>query len=522
MATTGQKLLAAGPTIVVAESVLALAHMGGVGAIVGIVAGAIAYVAVDDVERLTGRDFSSPSASLASSHDTTAGQEQQVTTQQQGNQPRYSLAYRIFNGKSTRENIMERDEANHQQRDNMDTSNKREEKKVAHVTKPERLVDLSDDLTIDVDEISGKATFIVGMRRSGKTTLGVRIAEQMGRRFHLPMFIPDLEGDWLSLGDPGILPNCVIAGHPDSYNPKTGYTFAPIRTTQEAYKLGFDILEHGLQVVLDMASYGSVEEAVTLVIEVIKGIFAWTKEFPTELCPCDIYLDEAQRFLPQDLDDSIIQDSRLTKTLLKTYADILAVGGKRGLTPKILSQRIAQTNNKIMAQSEVKFIMRQTHDTDVKRCMEDVKKGVATPEQISTFAQGEGVYIAADGTQVVAHFKKRESNGSRSNTPKAATAMRYVGKTYNGPAAMTSREKALCSSPSDEGLPKRRDVTPLPQPIIPEKDNRPKAIDIDLAEAIEAFNAGATNRRKLADHFGMSETQGANLLRRIEEARTLA
>jgi len=513
MATTGQKLLAAGPTLVVAESVLAMAHQGWIGAIVGLGIAGVMYVAVD--ETVTGRDEQSLPDDDPQGSDASVDRK---STQELGTEKTPSMLYRLFNGKSIREYNEQRDEADNQG----NTIN--EKKDVSRAKKPERLVDLSDDLTLDVDEISGKATFIVGMRRSGKTTLGVRIAEQLGKKFHLPMFIPDLEGDWLSLGDPGILPNCVIAGHPNSYNPKKDYTFTPVSSSQEAYTLGYDILESGLQVILDMASYDTIDEAVILVISIIKGIYAWTKAFPTELCPCDIYLDEAQRFLPENLADSIIDDPRITKNLLKTYMDITTVGGKRGLTPKILSQRIAQTNNKIIAQSEVKFIMRQTHDSDIKRCMEDVKKSGVTPEQIAAFAQGQGVYIGADGTQIVTRFKKRESDGSRSNTPKAATAMRYVGKRYNGPTATTaSRETTPHPSFADnENVPQQRDVAPLPQPIVPEKDNRPMAVDIDLAEAIEAYNNGATSRRKLADKFGMSETQGANLLKRIEEARTLA
>jgi len=519
MATTGQKLLAAGPTLAAAEIGLAIAHTGFIGAVVGAAIAAVVYVAVE--ETVSGKDEnSSPDDSKEEATNT-------VTQQQHKAEPitdkTPSLLYRLFNGKSTREYNEQRDEADN--RDNAsgkDTGTKKQD--TARAPKYDKVVDLADDLMLDVDELSGKATFIVGMRRSGKTTLGVRIAEQLAKKFHIPMFVPDLEGDWLSLGDPGMLPNCVIAGHPDNYDPKAGYTFAPVSSSQEAYTLGYDILESGLQVILDMASYDTIDEAVILVISIIKGIYAWTKAFPTELCPCDIYLDEAQRFLPENLADSIIDDPRITKNLLKTYMDITAVGGKRGLTPKILSQRIAQTNNKIIAQAEVKFIMRQTHDSDVERCMKDVKKSGVTPEQIAAFAQGQGVYIGADGTQIVTHFKKRESDGSRSNTPKAATAMRYVGKTYNGPTATTvSRETTPRPSSADnEELPQQRDVAPLPQPIIPEKDNRPMAADIDLAEAIEAYNAGATSRRKLADKFGMNENQGLNLLRRIEEARTLA
>jgi len=371
------------------------------------------------------------------------------------------------------------------------------------VPRPERAVDLASNLQIDVDEISGKATFIVGMRRSGKTTLGVRIAEEMGR-FSLPCFIPDLEGDWLSLSDPGMLPNCVVAGHPDSYKSNARYTFSPVSTTQEAYKLGYDILENGLQVILDMASYDTIEDAVILTVSIIKGIFAWTKEFPDELCPCDIYLDEAQRFLPQDLEDSIIQDTHLVRNLLKTYMDIIAVGGKRGLTPKILSQRFAQTNNKIMAQSEVFFILRQTNDNDLTRCMEYVKKSVATKEQIGAFAPGQGVYSGADGTQLVTRFKKRRSDGSRSHTPKAEVAKRYAEK----PVGSYARRVA------DASLPTEKLVPVVPERKMPTLEEK-YAKEIAVWESLK--DRGEAKLRPFAEAMDLKETKAYDLLTELAD-----
>src|SRR5215469_3202889 len=106
--------------------------------------------------------------------------------------------------------------------------------------------------------------------------------------------------------------------------------------------------------------------------------------------------------------------------------DILAIGGKRGIAPIILTQRLAQVNKKIMAQSEVLFLMRQTMDNDLARCMEYVKRSTATEELIAQFQPGQGIYIGVDGTQVLTQFHPRQSSGARSHTPRAATALRYA------------------------------------------------------------------------------------------------
>src|SRR5579885_3146461 len=55
------------------------------------------------------------------------------------------------------------------------------------------VIDLAPNLQIPINDIAGKAIFIVGMRRSGKTTLGAKLAEEFGRHF-LPLLIPCLEG----------------------------------------------------------------------------------------------------------------------------------------------------------------------------------------------------------------------------------------------------------------------------------------------------------------------------------------
>lgn len=44
-------------------------------------------------------------------------------------------------------------------------------------------VHLADDLLIPVNDIAGKAIFIAGIRRSGKTTLGTRLAEQLSQHY---------------------------------------------------------------------------------------------------------------------------------------------------------------------------------------------------------------------------------------------------------------------------------------------------------------------------------------------------
>jgi hypothetical protein len=90
MAATSHKLMAAGATIVIAEPALAMAHTGGLGVICGLVAGVIAYNAVDDVEKVAGKTIPSLPAT------------KQVT---ESNKP--SVLYRMLNGKSVRGEVVQ-------------------------------------------------------------------------------------------------------------------------------------------------------------------------------------------------------------------------------------------------------------------------------------------------------------------------------------------------------------------------------------------------------------------------------
>ena len=285
------------------------------------------------------------------------------------------------------------------------------------------LLHLAPDLHLPVHDLAGKAIFICGIRRQGKTTLGALLAEQLGQ-YCLPLVIPDAEGDYLSLAE--VLPRAVIAAPSRLAGQYPAGQFVPLDDVQAAYQLGYDTLDYGYQVLLDLSAYQSLEEGIAIQVNLIRGLFHWTNTHPQERVPCQVYLDEAQRYLPQNLSDSVILHRGLLAQLLKCYMDIIGTGGKRGLAPVILTQRFAQVNNKIMAQSEVFFLLRQTHDTDLDRCMEYVDKTVASKEQIARFQPGQGVYIGSDGSQIVTQFAGRRSSGQRSQSPRPEAAARYA------------------------------------------------------------------------------------------------
>jgi len=360
------------------------------------------------------------------------------------------------------------------------------------------MIDLAPNLHVHKNDLAGKAIFICGIRRHGKTTLGARLAEQLGGHY-IPLFIPCLEGDYLSLAD--VLPRAVIAGHPRAAGQYQSSRFEALGSVQAAYQLGYDLLERGYQVILDLSSYTALDQAIAIQVNIIRGLFHWANTHPDTRVPCHVYLDEAQRYLPQTLSDSVILDRALLAELLRCYMDIIAIGGKRGIAPVILTQRFAQVNKKIMAQSEVFFLLRQTNDGDLDRCMEYVNSGTATKEQMARFQPGQGIYIASDGTQVVTQFYERRSSGERSSTPQAEATYRYARMPMYRPSA------AAVPSP-DQSM--RRVTTPPEAAAHAEvvESKRTLAEPISFArpetEAVEVAGVKITRKQKLAYDLHMA------------------
>ena len=396
----------AGASVPIVEGIVALSNGGVIGGIVGLGVSGLVWLAADEMAK-KGRGLALPAASLSKQRAARPGQ--------------LGVFSRLLTGKDDRdEQPQPKDE-----RENLIPEPQTDalpDLTDLPAARPRKNVNLASDLSIPVDDIAGKAILITGMRRSGKTTLGAWLAEQFGK-LYIPLFIPDFEGDYLSLAD--VLPRAVIAGHPSAARQYVEYDFVGV-THSDAANLGYAILDQGYQVILDLASYPTLEEGLAAQIQTIRGMFKWAEANPDERTTAHVYLDEAQRYLPQTLAESVIDDPEVLKGLFKVYKDVIAIGGKRGISPVILTQRLAQVNKKIMAQSEVIFVMRQTNDNDLERCMEYVKKGTATPEDISKFKQGQGVYIANDGSQKIHQFDPRRSDGKRGATPTAEKALRYA------------------------------------------------------------------------------------------------
>jgi hypothetical protein len=215
----------------------------------------------------------------------------------------------------------------------------------------------------------------------------------------------------------------------------------------------------------------------------------------------------------------------LRAELLRAYMDILAIGGKRGVAPVILTQRLAQVNKKIMAQSEVLFLMKQTMDNDLARCMEYVKRSTATEEMIARLWPGQGIYIGADGTQRLTQFHKRQSSGARSHTPRAAVALRYaqmpmrpIKPPLAQPAPQPQQQEQPAPGPAET---RRLPETSTRAPKMVPTRHASAALSPELQRALDAYTQGHTKYRDVGQAIGVGKDKAGDLIQELKRRKLI-
>ena len=282
-------------------------------------------------------------------------------------------------------------------------------------------MDLAQNLQLDVDTVVGQQIAVFGLPGSGKTNFGALFCEQLGQ-FLTPMAIFDKESDWTSITS--ALPRGIVA-------------------TRENCPTGYDILELGLQVVYDLASWEDQELAAQVILTTVEQMMQWSEARPShERVPALIVLDESARWLPQKRGTFLSEETY--KALHTCFASLSSTGRKRGLTPMYLNPKMSELNKDVLLPGMHVFFKATSH-TDLDVCLEYIHSGDLTTAQlknrIRALTPGKAIVRLPSGAQKLVTFHRRKSEHV-SHTPGIQAAInRYERIPFNPEQKFTSTVK---------------------------------------------------------------------------------
>src|SRR5258706_1396927 len=245
---------------------------------------------------------------------------------------------------------------------------------------------LAETFQPSIQSLLGMMVAIFGIRRFGKSNCLAVIIESLAS-YQLPMLLCDTKDEYAGLVNRAYLPHGYMAGAPGaSANVPEDVRFYYVAVDPEhAFAFGQSIMEGHLQIVLNLKSYESDDQAARVMCEMIRGINAWEEARPNRnRIPVEIALDEAHKWLPQQLSESCV--SKETQELLHQtfFSTIVRLGGANGFGLIVTSQRISELDKRCL-QSVWQFLFKQTEDIDIKRYE---VKGIPR-EEVLSLRQGE-------------------------------------------------------------------------------------------------------------------------------------
>jgi hypothetical protein len=294
---------------------------------------------------------------------------------------------------------------------------------------PSMQLDLASNFQPDINMILKEGIFATGVKGSGKTGVLARIIEQIVRvaskveRRGIPLVVFDKEGDLQSLLE--VFPNGCIADADHWYTAE-------------------QIVTGRLQVIVNLQAWLKAEDQARAMAMLVTELIEYTSnQKPKDRFPCPVFLDEGQYWLPEESVSYLSKDVR--KTLLDAFGILLNTGRKRGLTPFIFTQRIAQVDKSVISLG-VQVFMRQVLDVDHKRCMEYIRSDMVTDRKdIATLSEGEAFVCLPKGVQIRTQFKERQTI----HLSHAPTVERIGGDT----PTRTEQLQGIIAQPMTQGLP---------------------------------------------------------------------
>ena len=267
-------------------------------------------------------------------------------------------------------------------------------------------LNLGPTLKPHADSMLSGRKVILGVSGSGKTNNVNVYIEELGKLRPAPAIILfDTDDENRALCDKKYLPN------PISLDKSGGLS------AKNAFATAQNIMDHRYQCIINLQSFEDAE-AAWIMINMVKGVKAWQEARKVRV-PCEIILDEASVWLPQNLKESLLssilvedpdphlntssdgdqedvgkdkaaKDKAIKKIsmlalLQRVFFTTVRRGRKRGMGFTLATQRIAEIDKRALQGSWI-LLMRQTQPPDFR---EYRKYGISSEEAMGLL-DGEG------------------------------------------------------------------------------------------------------------------------------------
>jgi len=360
---------------------------------------------------------------------------------------------------------------------------------------------LSETYHPGVESILGQTVLFCGIRRSGKSN-GMAVLAEEQARYAVPLVIGATEDEYGPLADHRYMPRGVMVGGLDLLEVGGPRSNSIAIDVNGAYQFGQTILEDCLQVVLNLKSFASDDEAALVMCEIIAGMNDWESSRPNaNRVPCMFMLDEANKWLPQNERESYVSKEVLTELQKAFFGTMVRRGGKRGLGLALTTQRIVELDKRAL-QSTWKFLFRQSEQVDIAR----YKAFGLDGEAVQALRPGE-CFVFSPGVLGFQMMMRARHSPHLAHTPgldqlqahrRKARPIELVASTFTSASTAASTETGSASTADHRSL-----VPASPSMIHPRSQTK-------LERALEAWRAGHQSVRALAAALSTDQERVSN------------
>ncbi len=246
-----------------------------------------------------------------------------------------------------------------------------------------KVLNISSKTKLDLKKIIGKCIAVLGITGSGKTNTSAVILEEM-LKYKYPMTIVDIDGEYWGLKEKFEL---LVVGKSKNVDIEVN--------VEHARQIAEMSISKNIPIILDMSGflYEDIYEFLLNYMEVLWDLAGKFRK------PYEIVLEEAHEFIPQG-----------NRNDLKEIITRIALRGrKRGLGTIILSQRSAKVEKDVLTQSEILFLHKVVHPSDIRVYKEILP--ISSKEAsilISKLNVGDCIFFFENVYNVI-HVRKRDT-----------------------------------------------------------------------------------------------------------------